>query len=154
MALSLIAGENPTYLNVRYDITFIQIKEAGKESDKIIEREMQFLRLINQKYRKSSKSWSTRQQLIQALSYVQSKQLEQTQQLIKKEVDLLDICNIHEPRNYYVWQHRKFILKLAKTIMPSGDLVGLINSEKLKFSEGKPDASAQEYIDWLSHQFA
>ena len=69
--LALIAGENPTYLNVRYDITMIKIKEGG--GDEVIEKELRFIKLINQKYRKSSKSWSIRQQLIPMLTYINSK---------------------------------------------------------------------------------
>ena len=61
--LVLISGETPTYLNVWYDIVLIRIRLSEKP-DPIIIASLKHLSLVNQKYRKSSKSWHLRQCLI------------------------------------------------------------------------------------------
>ena len=58
--LLLICGENPTVLNIRYDITLIKLTLNPSDAETIITRELSLLRLVNQKYRKSAKSWSYR----------------------------------------------------------------------------------------------
>ena len=71
--LMLLAGENPTYLNVRYDITLLECILNPADKDDILIKELELLALVNQKYRKSSKSWAIRQAYLNQLSYMKEK---------------------------------------------------------------------------------
>jgi hypothetical protein len=64
----LICGENPTYLSVRKDITDIKRMIYSGKNDEIIKQELKIIGLVNQKYRKSSKSWAIRFHLLSHLS--------------------------------------------------------------------------------------
>ena len=116
----LVSGECPTYLNTRLDLVNIKITFNPGDKDDIIINELALLALVNQKYRKSSKSWGLRQTLLRKLTFFGKNPEENkvsyddTESLfverLKKELQHCDKCNVHEPRNYYVWMHRLFLM--------------------------------------------
>eukprot|EP00347_Sterkiella_histriomuscorum_P007203 403349864 len=169
--LVLLAGENPTYLNIRYDLTNIKLKivKLQEESqllanqveyldaDMIIEQELKFLALINYKYRKSSKSWAIRLQLLLKLTFVKNEEADKILVRLIQELELCDNCNIHEPRNYYVWTHRLEIMKLAKRLL-NEEVFNNLKTQDLEKTQRhlkiqQKDMSAKSYHDQISCNF-
>ena len=61
-------------------------------------------------------------------------------------MDLCRLCNIHEPRNYYVWTHRQAVVRL---ILPKCDnKEDLLIKEKAEISDVDP--SSKHYLEWLN----
>jgi len=42
--------------------------------------------------------------------------MEDPSSVITGELSLCNKCNTHEPRNYYNWTHRQFVIRLASKI--------------------------------------
>jgi len=100
--LILLSGETPTYINVWYDTVQIRMR-LSQMPNPIIVLALKHLSLVNQMYRKSSKSWHLRQCLIREFKDLNSEELNG---VILNDLKLCDTCNAHDQRNYYNWTHR------------------------------------------------
>ncbi|CDW84233.1 UNKNOWN [Stylonychia lemnae] len=160
--LVVICGENPTYLNVRKDITdakYLQLQQnqsSIQSIDQLLQKELNLIALVNQKYRKSSKSWSYRYSIFSKLSDIIQK-ASLAIELIKKEVNFCNHCNIYEPRNYYIWTYRLQIIALAWNTLSSSMFKKLVQEEIFSINEHlkkqPKDSSAQHYVDQIKSDY-